>query len=59
MNRRSHLDTARRRLIARIRQVADRVIIRGPLSEADRRRAEELVKERGWNDEDERSPKHR
>lgn len=59
MNRRSRLDTARRHLVAHLRRVMDRIIIDRPLSEAERRRAQELAKEHGWDDEIERLRKRR
>ncbi len=51
MNRRSSLDTARRHLLERMRQVVDRVTVHGPPRERDLRRAEELAKKYGWGDD--------
>lgn len=47
MKERPRLDSARIRLLARLRSVMDRIIDDRPVTEAERRRAEELEKERG------------
>ncbi len=50
MNPRPQLDAARKHLLERMRRVMDRVTVHGPPRESDHRRAEELARERGWED---------
>jgi hypothetical protein len=50
MSSRPHLDAARRHLLERMRRVMDRVTVHGPPRESDHRLAEELERERGWED---------
>jgi hypothetical protein len=53
MNPRAHLDASREQLLRTARRVyarlARHVVVDAPPTEDDRRRAEELARERGWD----------